>query len=109
MRITESKWQEIKEFLDHCESARFVAAHTGASQMTVSRVKRTASYEEYKELAAKQSVKRNATNGEPESKTIIVSFDQMKAIAKDVDEIKRGLGLLCEIAANLLDCWRADQ
>lgn len=42
----------------------------------------------------------------PEQKTVIVSFDQMKAIAKDIDNIRSNIELLVQIGVQLLEVWK---
>lgn len=41
-----------------------------------------------------------------EQKTMIISFDQVKALAKDVDQIKQGIDILCRISGELLNQWK---
>ena len=100
--LFESNYKEIKEYLDHCDSPSFVAKKTGFSVATVHRIKKSSSYDDYKAILITESgFKKKEVHSEEigktkeektqPGKTMIVSFDQFRCLAKDVDSIKQML------------------
>ena len=62
-----------------------------------------------KARAAKENKAPETTKEESKTeqqKTMIISFDQMKALAKDVDSIKGNIELLVQIGTQLLEVWK---
>jgi len=100
--IFESNYKEIKEYLDHCDSPSFVAKKTGFSVATIHRIKNSSSYDDYKAIVnAESGFRKNEDHSKEMGKTkeektqpgknMIVSFDQFRCLAKDVDSIKQML------------------
>ena len=115
MIITESKFQEVKEMLDYCKSTSFVAKKCGVSPITVNRIKNSLTLDDYKrntrEESKRKSVKPEENTGDknqPDQRVMVVSYEQFKALAKDVDAIKTMLGQLVGIGGQLLDVWKGE-
>lgn len=116
MAITESKWQEVKHYLDYCSNIPFIAEKCGVGTATVYRIRKSTSKADYDEIQREdgkrkpnEEAEKKITEKKPgkeESKTMIVSFDQMKALAKDVDSIKGNIELLVQIGTQLLEVWK---
>lgn len=84
----------------------------GLSDALVGKVLKATTWEEWEEYKKDHREKYHNTSkkekGEvkQEQRTIIVSFDQMKALAKDVDNIKGNMELMVQIMLQLLDVWK---
>ena len=68
------------------------------------------SWAKYEENKRKHNERYKAngekSNGNDTPRTMIVSFDQMKALAKDVDNIRNNIELLVQIGIQLLEIWK---
>lgn len=56
-KITESHFIEIKGWLAHCEDVNFIAAKTGISKQTIYRMRRAATFAEYRAMVEKPAEK----------------------------------------------------
>ena len=56
-KITEKDFIEIKGWLAHCEDVNFIAAKTGISKQTIYRMRRAATFAEYRAMVEKPAEK----------------------------------------------------
>lgn len=109
--ITQSEYDNIKEYFDYCNNGNFVARKLGVSPTTANRVRKSKNYDDYKvivreETKPKAEKKRGEEENSEPPKTMIVSYAQMKALEKDVDSIKESLKTLVDVATVILDSLR---
>ena len=105
--ILESKWKEIKEYFNYCDNGSFVAKKMSVSQATANRVRRSSSYDDYKRIVKEESItKKDRSTSDSKPQTMVVSYAQVKAIAKDINEIKQSLNQISAINNALLDIWK---
>ena len=104
-RITEQLFAEVKEMANNCKSNEFVAKKCNVSISTVTRVRNADTFADYVE----NSRKANHVTEKAETKVndpVVVSFDQFKALAKDVDAIKGILEQMLALGGELLNVWK---
>lgn len=103
--ITETVFAEVKEMANNCKNNEFVAKKCDVSISTVTRVRRANTFAEYRDNCKKE----NHVAEKVESKVsdpVVVSFDQFKALAKDVDAIKVMMGQMLALGGELLKVWK---
>lgn len=116
-RIGKDKFDEVKEMTGFCKSTEFIAKKCGVSKATVNRVKNAKDYADFTEWSKKSiesRMKKKAAKvaitekpaAEQVENPVIVSFDQFKALAKDVDAIKVMMGQMLALSGELLNVWK---
>ena len=115
-KIGREKFEEVKEMCGFCKSTDFVAKKCGVSKATVNRIRNAETYEEFTqwsqksiESRMKKKAEKEAVTGKAETKVndpVAFSFDQFKALAKDVDAIKGMMEQMLALGGELLNVWK---
>lgn len=64
MGLLESKYLEVKDYLNYATNTSFVARKCGVSTPTVNRIKKSKNYEDYKEISRSESNNRKKERNE---------------------------------------------
>ena len=105
-RITEQIFAKVKEMANNCKNNEFVARKCDVSISTITRVRAADTYEDYVKNSRKANRVTEKAATEKVENPVVVSFDQFKALAKDVDAIKVMMGQMLALSGELLNVWK---